>query len=428
MSRSVVVAALVGMSMKTMPSIAALLLLLALAACGTHTVEVLEGSDASTSAGDGAPRESDGPPLGRDSGPAFADSGARMNDSGIDLDGAVTGTTGCAWRVFADRSPSDSVGRYAAAYGAAVGRIFMFADHGTLHGDRNDLWVLSSTGGWSLVPTSTPAPSLRSGVQLLGVPALPCDSVFCQPHIMVFGGLEESGLEKNDAWQSGLVTEAPWTMFAPQNNAVPSPTTGASATYLDFGTGASLVVFGGSPVGDAPAVDTNDLWVGSPHGWSMVPTASTAPSPRRNVAMALDHQRQTVLVFGGQHFDGVTNHVLNDLYVLSPNLNLDELPSWQRLPTPPIPASTIPYMFEDTLTSTPAATRMLIVVDDEVWSYVSTTTPAYARLPIAGRQIGSANAAPFVFDPEARRLLALPYRSDQTVGGPVWALDVANCP
>jgi hypothetical protein len=109
-----------------------------------------------------------------------------------------------------------------------------------------------------------------------------------------------------------------------------APSQGGGATAYDESRQLMYVV-GGEGTSCVYTVGTN----GAPAEWRILQTVGTPPSPRFGHCLVYDPERDRLIVFGGQDYEG---HFLNDIW----QLTLSGTPRWSLLPTtgtPPEPRS-----------------------------------------------------------------------------------------
>lgn len=138
--------------------------------------------------------------------------------------------------------------------------------------------------------------------------------------LLVFGGFD--GTFRNDTWATPLGGPTNWSPRTPAGTP-PSPRCDL-ATAVDP-VGDRLVVFGGYDGITPPANRVGDLWqlsLGGAPAWSPLAASGPPPSARSGHRFAYDPSRQRLVMFGG--YDTA---MLNDVWVLT----LGASPAWTPL-------------------------------------------------------------------------------------------------
>ncbi|MGC4121786.1 MAG: sigma 54-interacting transcriptional regulator [Myxococcales bacterium] len=192
--------------------------------------------------------------------------------------------TGSSWvRLNDGTSGSPSArSRQALAYSSARGAVVLFG--GYTNYEQADTWVLGAST-WSQLTTGA-APANRSMHQMV------FDSG--RGALVLQGGLAPGGTRLGDTWElpDGSAT---WQEHFGPGDRSPLPRY-RHAMVFDAGRGRA-VLFGGDPL-TAPM--QNDTWEHDGRHWRRNKAADlTAPSARREHAMAYDSVRGRTLVFGG---------------------------------------------------------------------------------------------------------------------------------
>ncbi len=208
---------------------------------------------------------------------------------------------------------------YATAWDTRRDRMLIFGGHPLAF---NDVWYLDpSVPEWKEIPTGDPMPSPRFGASAIYDPI--------NDRLVVYGGWTNGGTF-GDVWALSLSGEPSWTQLSPAGPA-PLSRTYHAAVYDPVNH--RMVVFGGHYSGgyDGPVVFLEDTWtlsLGDSPAWTRV--SGPQPSARNLMSGAYDPIHQRMIIFGG--WTGVG--YLSDTWSLS----LAGTPSWTRLSTSTAPS------------------------------------------------------------------------------------------
>jgi len=190
-----------------------------------------------------------------------------------------------------------AVGREGAslAYDPVHRRMFMFG--GATHwnhaasADLNDVWMLdlAATPTWTPVtPIGTPPPA-RAFAAMVYDPS--------GDRLIVHGGESSTGDRYPDVWSLSLAGTPAWSQLAPSG----TPPLGRSRHGAIYDPARDrMVLFGGSSL--VAPYHQNDAWSLSLSGapaWTALTPAGTPPSRRQGLSVAIDAERDRMLVFGG---------------------------------------------------------------------------------------------------------------------------------
>jgi hypothetical protein len=156
----------------------------------------------------------------------------------------------------------------------------------------NRVWALSLAPNltWSQVTVTGTPPAARAGHSAIYDPV--------RDRMLIFGGANEVqgwGTRYNDVWELALSPGSPaWTLLHPQGTP-PSARVEHTAIYDPIGD--RMLVFGGRAPGEQ-----NDLWalsLAGPLAWTPVDATGTPPSPRSQHTGIYDADRARMVVFAG---------------------------------------------------------------------------------------------------------------------------------
>lgn len=175
-------------------------------------------------------------------------------------------------------SPS---GRYfpAMAYDP-VGRVLLLFGGMTASGTTNDTWLFDGTDWTQVQSPSAPDPRYGAAMQF--------DKV--SKKMVLFGGARSSHVFFSDTWLWDGASRT-WTQAAPLHH----PPALLGATAFTDPSGGHVSVFGGQ-LSSGADVNSTYRWMGT--DWKQLVPASI-PEPRAFPALALDHDRNIVVLFGG---------------------------------------------------------------------------------------------------------------------------------
>jgi len=240
--------------------------------------------------------------------------GGRAAD-GSDLDDLWRMSSGGGWTLVTTAHQPPARANACMVYDSGSDRLVLFG--GSAEGGAtpyNDVWSLSLAGtpDWIELAPNGSIPGVRDGATMVYDPA--------QQRALMFGGYNGAGLTSySDTWQLALSADPPtWTRLLAFS---PAGTRRNHTAVLDP-VGNRMIVFGGS----GAAGRRNDTWALSLSGtpkWSVLSPAGQLPEPREGTAGAYDPMRQRMLMFGGSGSNGW----LGDSWALS--LRYD--PAWIRL-------------------------------------------------------------------------------------------------
>lgn len=202
------------------------------------------------------------------------------------------------------------------------------ASNGTDPSPLNDTWSFSwnDPPGWTLVNQSNlPARFAHTAVfdpatQLCGPGPLPPPG---EPSMLMFGGDEFYGSFLNDLWLFDTDGPPTWTQLSP-SGALPSKRVDPAFVY-DCRRG-RLLLFGGL---DEFGVYKNDLWeldLHAPVHWTQLTPTGTPPPGRAAHVAVYDPWRDRMVVYGGE---GLSGQLLGDTWFLSFGAN--DAPGWKPL-------------------------------------------------------------------------------------------------
>lgn len=308
---------------------------------------------------------------------------------------------------------------HSAIYDPIRDRMIVFGGQGP-SGKVNDTWALSLVGtpAWTRLAPTGPLPSARRNMSAIYDPV--------RDRIVMFGGLDQSGVFLNDLWALSLLGGMAWTQLAP-NGTPPSPRCGHTAIYDPVRD--RVAVFGG--LSDASGTARNDVWslsLGGVPTWTPLAPSGTSPSVRYFHSAVFDSVRNRMLVFGG------TPALLNDVWALT----LSSTPTWTRV----LPAGLPPGpRYGQSAVVDPAHNRMIVFGGvstsptgflNECWELSLAGPGSWTKLLPAGQPPVARYAHSAVYDPVRSQMIvfagddaAVDYRNDSYVlslnGIPEWS-------
>jgi len=266
---------------------------------------------------------------------------------------------------------------------------------------RNDVWTLSLSGTptWNeLVPSG----DLPAGRYLH---AAIYDPV--RDRMLVMGGLNDNG-GLGDTWALSLSGSPAWTEIA-----VTGPPGRSAATMIYDPVRDRALLFGGF------GGTGNDVWALSLSGtvaWSELPAAGSLPPARSNHTATYDAQGDRMVVFGGLGFDGSHR---SDSWALS----LSGSPTWSQLTeTGPAISPTLPIAIYDPLRARMVVFRGGNAVTDGVWALSLSGPPSWSRILAAGTPPPIRLQYAGVYDSQRDRMVIFGGGSD------TWALAFSGTP
>lgn len=191
--------------------------------------------------------------------------------------------------------------------------------------------------------------------------------------LLVFGGYD--GSFRNDTWATPLGGPTDWAALAPAG-APPTPRCDLAMAVDPVGD--RLIVFGGYDGFTPPANRVGDLWqlsLGGSPAWSPLAATGSPPTARSGHRFAYDPSRQRLVMFGG--YD---TQMLNDVWVLGLGAN----PAW----TPLAVSGGAPAARADmVVTYDPALDRLLVfggydgsLVFNDLWELRFLPSPSWHQL------------------------------------------------
>jgi hypothetical protein len=269
----------------------------------------------------------------------------------------------------------------------------------------NDVWALSLAGSaaWSELGSAEGPPTGRWGHTAIYDPV--------RDRMVVFGGFDDSGGPRGDAWALSLAGSPAWSRLGtPQFGRF-----GHTAIYDPLRD--RMIVFGGHCSGGS---DRNDVWALSLSDnptWSELVPAGTVPSERSGHAAIYDPLRDRMVVFGG---DGGGN----DVWALS----LAGSSSWSEL----VPAGTVPSERSGhTAIYDPLRDRMVVFGGDgggnDVWALSLAGSSSWSELTPAGTPPPEGGGRTAIYDPVRDRMVVFGgWDRDHILSPDVWALSLAG--
>jgi len=218
---------------------------------------------------------------------------------------------------------------HSAVFDASSNRMIVFGGgEGFTSPCANDVWVLTNANGiggmptWtSLSPTGTaPAPRAQHGAVYD-----PSTNT-----MIVYGGQNCFSTIFGDVWvlsnANGLGGTSTWTQLSPTGGGPSSREITGGVAYDS--TNNRLIVFGGSP-------EHNDVWVlsnangqGGTPTWTQLSPSGTLPAARQANSTVYDPTSNRLTIFGGAD---QSNHLFNDVWVLTNANGLGGTPAWTQL-------------------------------------------------------------------------------------------------
>jgi cysteine-rich repeat protein len=252
--------------------------------------------------------------------------------------------------------------RHAMAYDAARGRVVLYGGSLAIDdigfGPLGETWEYDgATQTWTQVAVASPDdPSFRDEA------AMAYDSAGGK--VVLFGGTGFGGLE-GDTWEYDGTFQT-WTQVLIENPNAPSPRIGHAMAY-DSARG-KVVLFGGLD----DDRDDGETWEydGQTQSWTQVLVAS-APSPRRQHAIAYDATRGKVVLFGGLNDDGLDGETWE---------YDGQTQSWTQVPVAspnaPLPRSSHSMAYDAALG------KVVLFGESETWKYDG-RTQSWTQIPVA---------------------------------------------
>ena len=292
----------------------------------------------------------------------------------------------------------------AAIYDANTDRLVIFGGLDNASLAKNDVWALTLAGTptWTQLAPSGVAPSARYGPGAL----------YDRPRqrMIVFAG-GTGAPNQNDAFALSLGASPAWTAFTPVN-----PPQGRQFHTVSYDPiGDRLLAFGGS---SGPILsDTWALPLDAPTMW--VPLSGTR---RKGHSALYDSARGRMVVFGGQNAT-----TLNDVWELS----LGTMPTWEKLAptgTPPTPRALHGAIYE------PQRDRLLIFGGrdsaplNDVWELTFSGELAWHQLAPTGTPPTPREDVAAAYDETRGRLMVFGGAALGGVYNEVWALTTAGTP
>jgi hypothetical protein len=260
------------------------------------------------------------------------------------------------------------------------GGLWLGSPFGSEEHRYNDVWSypLDGTGAWTLLQPQETPPAARDWATAVFDPS--------NDQMVVFAG-EVGDHDVNDTWTLSLGATPTWRelTFA---DPIPPPEAAAAAVYDPVGQRIILCVGStpsGSPTEVAWSLDLNP----SPR-WQVLTVLGTPPNAMGAPGVAYDSRRQRVILVDAQDFTAWA-------------LNLAGTPSWERIATSAMPASSglLQCAYD------PVQDRLIAdVYTVGVFQLSLASSPAqWARLTPSGSPPPQSNFYPVVLDPARNRLL-----------------------
>ena len=264
----------------------------------------------------------------------------------------------------------------------------------------NDTWQLTFSGvpTWSqLSPTNAPS---RYGASAI------YDPVHNRRRMLVFGGIDASGIRRNEIWALDLRRPDTWELV--QATAGPSARSGHTAVY-DPGHD-SMIVYGGND--PALSIETWVLELGR-DVWTQL-NPSPEPWARTEHTAIFDASRNRMVVFGGSLDIG---YGTNEVWILDP----DGTGSWSQVSGTQALARDGDASFFD-----PVRNRMVIFSGstslNDTWARPTLPEASWTQLFPAGTPPPGTSGDTFVYDPTRDRAILFGGLPVSTL----WSLDLAN--
>ncbi len=263
--------------------------------------------------------------------------------------------------------------------------------------------------------------------------------------MVVFGGLQSTGVPLNDVWSSSgviaagqTVTTTPflWTQVFPTGTA-PAARYGHTAFYDNISN--RMMMFGGATSATACL---NDVWLledanssGGTPSWVQETASGTPPSARQNFASAYDSSSNSLIVFGGNNCAG---GYLSDVWVLSNANGESGTPTWTKLS----PSGVGPTARENATAMVDSVNNVLVLYSGDagavgladVWTLTHADgtggTPTWKHVVPTGTAPPARTGATAIYDSTNNRMVIYGGTNNLTAPtifyGDTWVLTFAN--
>ena len=316
---------------------------------------------------------------------------------------ALSVSPGSTWQAISTAGTTPpSRANHVAIYDPVGDRVIVYGgrNFGTNWNVLSDTWqlTLSGTPTWSsLSPTNAPS---RYGASAI------YDPVQQRRRMLVFGGLDEIGVRRNEVWALDLRQPGTWQLVPATQG--PSARSGHTAVY-DPGHDA-MIVYGGTVAG--PNFETWMFYLGA-NTWVQL-SPSKQPDGRTEHTAIFDASRNRMVVFGGLWHAGSGT---NEVWTLSPN----GTGTWLRMGGTGALGRIGDASFFD-----PIRSRMVIFSGstslNDTWARPTIPEGSWTQLFPAGTPPPGTSGDSFVYDPTRDRAILFGGFPVSTL----WSLELAN--